>query len=519
MALAHLPPHIYTMSMRKIILLIIFSVFIFPAHAQTLRDKVARNAQKAEQVQARKTQIKKALQWEVFNCPWNTQWDAFLIENSILQVPEGPEDEEKLCTELFDTDCELFTDLVLGRQQWQQARPDYARETKNIKYIYVAESSDHETKSIPREMERLLKQIRQANPQARILLALEFAVREDAHAIPIHFAHETNRPFTVAAPYAHVAKTADKLDMDMVALDDFIPGLRRKDSFKLGNSIVTGYDHPDAQRVLEQYQPGLTQQIKEYEQEETKLDGEIAKVRKILLALEKRPQDVRASQTMTSGHIAAAKKQFQKDLTVLQEHHRKLKKQSDQLHRYRELYLHDFLSRTPWGMEQRNDQWARYIQALSPFYDIIITYAGSAHLSLPLTGAVLLPKRIGKPFVLFDFYTQEQLKQEDAQAYEQLYQIQEQENPDSGWWEEMEEDEMTEYCRQYYGKLLEQPINLSRPFFIRKVYSSAAEAAGQDPQRRSVLRKYNASLEFAVPHTDFSVLLPDYSKRCLLFRK
>lgn len=519
MTLAFLRLHIYTINMRKILLLVIFSVFIFPVHAQTLRDKVSLRTQEAERVQARKAQIKKALQWEVFNCPWDTHWDDFLVENSVLQVPEVSENEDKLCTELFNTDCELYTDLILGRQQWQQARPDYARETKNIKYIYAVEASDHETQSIPREVEILLKQIRKANPQARILLALEFAIRENAHAIPIHFAHETNWPFTVAAPYTHVVKTADKLDMDILALDDFIPGLRRKDSFKLGNSIVTGYDHPDAQRVLEQYHPGLTQQIKEQEQKETELDEKIAKVKKFLLILEKRPQDLRSSPKMTPKQIASARKQYLNEWNSLQEQRSKLQKQGDQLRHYRELYLHDFLSRTPWGIEQRNDQWARYIQALSPFYDIIVTYAGNAHLSIPFTGAALLPERIGKPFVLFDFYTQEELKQEDTQAYERLNQIQEQENPGSGWWKEMEEDEMTEYCVQYYNEPLKQPVNLSQPFFIKKEYFSAAEAAGQDPQRRAVLREYNASLKFAVPHTEFSVLLPDYSKRCRLFRK
>ncbi|MBR4591830.1 MAG: hypothetical protein IKO35_01305, partial [Elusimicrobiaceae bacterium] len=76
----------------------------------------------------------------------------------------------------------------------------------------------------------------------------------------------------------------------------------------------------------------------------------------------------------------------------------------------------NILQATTWGVEQRNEQWARYIQAVSPYYDIIITYAGSGHVDTEQAGSV--PVRINKPFAVFDFYTEEQLPQESQEFYE-----------------------------------------------------------------------------------------------------
>ncbi len=499
--------------MRKLVFFTVFVTLFIPARAQTLREKVTRRAEQAAVEQARKTRIKKALQWEVFGALGKINWEGFVIENSVLQLPEEMGNIDALCQHLFDSDCELFTSLLLGEQQWQNTRPNYAQETNRVKYIYATDSSNHGTKTIPQEVSKLLKQIRRAHPQAHILLALEFAVREDRHALPIHFTKETPLPFTIDADYAPLLKTTDKLDIDVLSLDDYLPDAQGATSFKIGNLLMHDMDTPNAQEILLQYQPQLPQQIAQYEGKYTQLGKQIIRLHQILAQLESNPQGV--TPRLSANQLKGAINQFQNELDQTRQERRSCKQQLQELNQRKTLYLHDFVSRSPWGIDQRNEQWARYIKALSPFYDIIITYAGNAHLSLPLTGAALLPKRIAEPFVLFDFYTQEQLNQEDEQSYERLNQIQAQENPGDGWWEEIEEDEMMEYCAEYAGQPLEQPHNPAKPFFIKSVYPSAATASGQDPQRRAVLKRYSADLEFTVPHTNFSVFLPDYSKRCL----
>ena len=499
--------------MRKLVFLTVFVTLFIPAHAQTLREKVTRRAEQTSVEQARKTQIKKALQWEVFGALGKINWEGFLIENSVLQLPEGMGNIDALCQHLFDSDCELFTSLFLGDQQWQNTRPDYAQETSRVKYIYVSDASDHGTKTIPQEVAKLLKQIRRAHPQARILLALEFAVREDRHALPIHFAKETPLPFTIDADYAPLLKTTDKLNIDVLSLDDYLPDVQGATGFKIGNILMHDIDTPNSGEILAQYQPQLPRQIAQYEEQYIQLGKQITRLHQVLAQLKNNPQGV--TPRLSANQLKGAINQFQSELDQTRRERQSCRQQLQELNQRKILYLHDFVSRSPWGMDQRNEQWARYLKALSPFYDIIITYAGNAHLSLPLTGAALLPKRMGEPFVLFDFYTQEQLKKEDEQSYELLNQIQAQENPGSGWWEEIEEDEMTQYCSEYAGQPLEQPADSSKPFFIKSVYPSAATAPGQDLQRRAVLQKYSADLEFTVPHTDFAVFLPDYSRRCL----
>lgn len=492
---------------------LLFSIFVLlfgPAHSQTLYQEVTRQAAQTVLEQSRQTQIRKALQLSVFSRPWEVNWEDFLIENSVLQVPDGMEETDALCQHLFDSDCELFTSLILGEQHWRNNRPDYAQETNNVKYIYVSDSSGHGTKTIRKEVTLLLKQIRRAHPQVHILLALEFAERKEQHALPIHFAKETSWPFAIDDDYAPLIKMADKLDVDILGLDDYIPAEQETPAFKMGDALVQDLDHPNALAVLNQYQPQLLTQITQHEEQYAQLTNEIKHLKNALFSLEMRPQNI--SPLLTPRQLKNAKVQFQSQLNLLQKKRRTQKQEIWELNRKKILYLHDFVSRSPWGMDQRNTQWARYIKAIDSFYDIIITYAGNAHLSLPISGAALLPKRIGQPFVLFDFYTQERLRKKDAQAYEQLAQIQAQENPGMGWWEEIEQDEMTEFCSQYAQQPLEQPYNLDKPFFIKNSYPSAASAAGQDPQRRAVLREYNADLEFTVPHTDFSVFLPDYSK-------
>ncbi len=85
--------------------------------------------------------------------------------------------------------------------------------------------------------------------------------------------------------------------------------------------------------------------------------------------------------------------------------------------------LTDFLARSDWGVLQRNRQWVRYIQAVSPFYDIIITYGGAGHLGSK-KDYQNVPMLVAEPYLVFNFYTTEQLPEEARKFYDQAHQIQ-----------------------------------------------------------------------------------------------
>lgn len=501
--------------MKKLLLFVILVVFFAPVQAQTLTQKVSRRAEQAALIQTRQTQIRKALQLPVFSRLSHIGWDGFLIENAVLRVPEDTPDTNDLLSRLFNSDCELFTTLFLGDLQRGNKRPDYAQETQNVKYIYVTDASDHGTKSIPYEVNVLLQQIRRARPKARILLALEFAVREDPHALPIHFAGEKELPFTIDQSYSFLIKKADKLDIDVLALDDFLlPQLGETPGFKMGDSIVEDLDHSSAQNILNQYDITLLPALRGVVSDLMALDNNLRSKQQQLERLNTNPVYFSDGKPLSPAQTEQVKKQLQKDLNQLWQQRQLLEQTKQALEHNKTVYLHDFISRSPWGMEQRNAQWAQYIEAISSFYDVIITYAGSGHLSMPLSGAALLPQRIQQPFVLFDFYTWEKLSQEDQEAYEQCARIQEEENSTMEWLGDMLQDESAEYCMQYVQKSLEEPHDFSHPFFLKSVYPSFKQAAGADSQRQEVLQSYPLVESFWIPHMDFTVYLPDYSKRC-----
>ncbi|MBR2082522.1 MAG: hypothetical protein IJ876_05915 [Elusimicrobiaceae bacterium] len=71
-------------------------------------------------------------------------------------------------------------------------QPDYGKETKGFPFIFLTDASGHHRQSIVQEVKHVMESVRQANPQARILLALEFARMAD-FATPIRFAGQSKR--------------------------------------------------------------------------------------------------------------------------------------------------------------------------------------------------------------------------------------------------------------------------------------------------------------------------------------
>lgn len=167
--------------------------------------------------QDRYSQILKAIRNETVRTPKQRDWTYFLEQNRQTQQQLQTDQENNLryCYHLYDTDCGAFT-KQLGRYFWGTFRPDYAKETKGIKYIYVTDASYHETKTIPAEVVRLMQDVRRANPNAHILLATEFALQTDPQAVPLRFANSSELPFQISGDsYTPLLEAGDRLHIDI----------------------------------------------------------------------------------------------------------------------------------------------------------------------------------------------------------------------------------------------------------------------------------------------------------------
>lgn len=162
-----------------------------------------------------------------------TTWAEFLQENTAM----ADEMAARLnCTSYLIQQADLGQDLVNKIiEDHEVGRPDYGAETKGMRYVYVTDSSDHGTQTIVAEVERVMRAVREANPQARILLAMEFAVNIEFGASPIRFAGKENKTFWVHPEYQPLVTLADELKMDTLALDDYVVW---ENAFKMGKNLV-----------------------------------------------------------------------------------------------------------------------------------------------------------------------------------------------------------------------------------------------------------------------------------------
>ena len=71
---------------------------------------------------------------------------------------------------------------------------------------------------------------------------------------------------------------------------------------------------------------------------------------------------------------------------------------------------------SPFGILERNRQWTRYLQAVQPFYDIIVVYAGQSHVVNTLSND--LPYMLKTPhFISLFLFPMEKTPTEIAQDY------------------------------------------------------------------------------------------------------
>ncbi len=245
--------------------------------------------------------------------------------------------------------------------QLEQEKTIFQQAAKT-KFIFIGESH---LPGVAPAVVRALRTIRQIKPNARILLASEFAVTfAPFQAVPFQKAGTQNRYFKdPQLSYQAVFQAAEQLKMDVLSLDDAwieAPVNGRKEwgfSAKVGNYLVNA-----------NY---ATAQI----QDLGRIAGGIQKVDPLQIV----------------GMV------------------------------------HDYFSASPWGWEQRNLQWAKYIAAMQANYDVIIIYGGSSHFE-PTTGIVAVPQ-----LLKLTTYTYIELdKVPTPQEQAQIDQVSRQRNPQAG---------------------------------------------------------------------------------------
>ena len=261
----------YTISMKKLLLLLILAFVSLTGNAQQDNHALPEwydvdfDFSEAPPTQAPGGNLPQALAEEVLRPPKERDWAYFLEQNRQLQQKKKTEvngEMDAIC-HLYDTDCALLSKL-LGQSFWGKFRPDYAQETEGVKYIYASDASDHDTKTIPLEVIRLMRAVRQANPDARILLATEFAVQTKSMELPFRLAHSGHMPFQIIKSYNTLLTASEQLDIDILGLDSdiYIPG---SSNVQIGDVLLNiSFDEPQIQRILTQYDPKAKQMYEAY---------------------------------------------------------------------------------------------------------------------------------------------------------------------------------------------------------------------------------------------------------------
>ena len=245
------------MSMKKLLLLLILTFVSLTGNAQSLFDKVSESAfaayeQNSPHLSPREQEIMKKLKAESSRAPRTITWEEFEQQAAQIAQDQARWEQKKIAL------ANDFLQLKGGKKSMQnnifahQGRPDYAKETKGVKYIYVSDASGHDTQKIPVEVARLLREVRQANPEARILLASEFAVRTSRFDVPICFASQ--RQCSIGYPgldnyNMFHRQVLENLHIDLLGLDDYL----QDDIWpKIGDTHITySVDNPHVQKALE----------------------------------------------------------------------------------------------------------------------------------------------------------------------------------------------------------------------------------------------------------------------------
>lgn len=355
-------------------------------------------------------------------------WQDFLQQNKHTKGVETVSTHLDIkCTENI---CQLLPaaipiDLL---QQTGNSEVDYKKILEGHNLIFVAEGMNHNTKRAPQEMAKILRAVREKNPSAKILFAAEFLEWQNYDNLPV---------FTQAL--AQIPEVDEQIQDAQTALEDL------NSSYQLlsdeGKTLLKKQYDQQTQELA-----AVLQQAKEWERELISLQiaadlewepllKKAGEKSELYFPEEYAPAFKAADELgidqlaldddipgIIENQVAAKVGEFvvwttPKDKVPTWRNITK-RRESAEIKRF--YALQQVLSVSPWGIRERNREWARRIKAVLPAYDILLVYAGSGHLANTYY-MDLQPMLEQAIFMNITLYPMEELPQELAQAYAQRH--------------------------------------------------------------------------------------------------
>lgn len=265
---------------------------------------------------------------------------------------------------------------------------DYVAKTKNVHYVYIGEA--HDIPYIQQEVERIIRAVREANPDKKILLASEFFKRTHPLINPLHKEGTVN---LLSSNYKNFSKLADELHMDTLALDDEIiiyengvPLIKMGDKLiRLGqeqtNVFMTYFKdkiEKDASEILSDPKTSLDKARQLYfdKQPPQFFEDAYASVQS-----DDKLRDFLASYAPDTAKFMAAVITGGLDTEFSPEERDKWAKEfvfNDLSH---SKYILPLFAINAWGIKQRNFQWAQRIKEVEKQYDTVIIWGGKGHIT------------------------------------------------------------------------------------------------------------------------------------------
>lgn len=277
-----------------------------------------------------------------------------------------------------------------------QSEPDYKTLLSKQKLIYIADANNHDTKAAPLEVAKILHAVREANPNAKILLAAEFL--------------SWNSPYNLLG----TANVHDNL------LQRYYEYSQYYEHYQCYNPSAHKKECDELQRCIE----SVTQELKnptallKKAGVKTQL-YEPASYEPIFRAADKLGIDQLALDDEMVGDDSRQNIGVKIGGYVVwagpNDHIPSWDKQIARVDAMSQL-----ISVSSWGILERNREWVRRIKAVLPAYDIVLVYAGSGHLAQNYY-IDLQPMVEQADFTNISLYPQEKLPEELNAYYQQRW--------------------------------------------------------------------------------------------------
>lgn len=355
-------------------------------------------------------------------------WQDFLQQNKHTKGVERVSTHLDIkCTENI---CQLFPaaipiDLM---QQTGNSEVDYKKILEGHKLIFVAEGMNHNTKRAPQEMAKILRAVREKNPSAKILFAAEFLEWENYDNLPV-----------LTQALAQIPEVDERIQDYQTTLEDLNSNYQ----------LLSDEDKTTFKKQYDQQTQKLAavlQQAKEWKSEVVSLQTAAELKREPLLKKAGEKSDLYFPEEYAPAFKAADELGIDQlalddDIPGIMENQvaakvgefvvwttpkdkvptwRDITKRRESAEIKRLHALQQVLSVSPWGVRERNREWARRIKAVLPLYDIVLVYAGNGHLANTYF-MDLQPMLEQEIFMNITLYPMEELPQEVAQAYAQRH--------------------------------------------------------------------------------------------------